>query len=101
MTAILAAAGRAAACLVLLLAMVTAVFWTWMGPQGSWTLAWLAAMFVTITGAVWGLVALQPEMTPAPCPCSCLCGCPSPGRCDPDWSTSWRDPCRMNIHQEA
>jgi hypothetical protein len=52
---------RAAACLVLLLAMVTAVFWTWMGPQGSWTLAWLAAMFVTITGAVWGLVALQPE----------------------------------------
>ncbi len=52
---------RAAACLVLVLAMVTAVFWTWMGPQGSWTLAWLAAMFVTITGAVWGLVALQPE----------------------------------------
>jgi hypothetical protein len=52
---------RGAACLVLVLAMVTAVFWTWMGPQGSWTLAWRAAMLVTITGPVWGLVALQPE----------------------------------------
>ena len=92
---------RGAACLVLLLAMVTAVFWTWMGPQGSWTLAWLAAMFVTITGAVWGLVALQPQWVPAPCPCNCWCSCPAPCQRDDDDTPGWCDPCRMNIHQEA
>lgn len=49
MSAVLAAA-RAAGCLVVILAMTAAIFWTWAGPQGLWTVVWLVAMGLALTG---------------------------------------------------
>jgi hypothetical protein len=64
-TAVLAAAARAAAWAalgaVLVLAAAAAALWAAYGPQGLWTLAWLAVMFAVITGAVLAVTALQPK----------------------------------------
>jgi hypothetical protein len=60
-TAILAAAARAVLAAVLVLAAVTSVFWVAYGPQNFWTVLWLLAMFVTITGGGVALAALQPR----------------------------------------
>ena len=61
MTAVLAAIGRAVLEAVLVLAAAASVFWAAVGPQDFWTPVWLAAMFVTVTGAVLGVSALQPK----------------------------------------
>jgi hypothetical protein len=60
-TAVLAAVARAVLEAVLVLAAVASVFWAATGPQDFRTLARLAVMFVTITGAVLGVSALQPK----------------------------------------
>ena len=61
MTAVLAAAARGALYAVMVLAVLAGSLWTAYGPQGLWTMAWLAAMLAVILGAGLGLHALQPE----------------------------------------
>lgn len=61
MTAVLAAAARVVLGGVLVLAGFASMLWVAYGPQGPWTVAWLAVVFVTVTGAVLGLHALQPK----------------------------------------
>ena len=61
MTAVLAAAARAVLGAVLVLAVLASLLWVAYGPQGLWTVAWLAAVFVVVTGAGLGLHALQPK----------------------------------------
>lgn len=61
MTAVLAAVGRVVLEAVLVLAAAAAIFWAATGPQDFWTPVRLAVMFVTVTGAVLGISALQPK----------------------------------------
>ena len=42
MTAVLAALGRYALVALLLAVVVASLLWTAFGPQGAWTLAWIA-----------------------------------------------------------
>lgn len=60
-TAVLAAAARAVLGAVLVLAAFVSLLWTAYGPQGLWTLAWLAVVFAVVTGAGLGIAALQPK----------------------------------------
>lgn len=60
MTAVLAVA-RVVVDAVLVLAAIAAVLSAAARPQGFWTVFWLAAMFVMITGAVVGVAALQAQ----------------------------------------
>jgi hypothetical protein len=60
-TAVLAAIARVVLEAVRVLAAAASVLWAAVGPQGWQTPAWLAVMFVTITGAVLGVSALQPK----------------------------------------
>lgn len=47
---------------VMVLACLASLLWVAYGPQGLlWTPAWLAAVFVVVTGAALGLSALQPK----------------------------------------
>ena len=57
----IAAAGRAVVETALVVAAAAAVYQVVSRPQGFWTVAWLAVMFVTLTGVVWGWSALQPK----------------------------------------
>jgi hypothetical protein len=57
-TAVLAVA-RVVVDAVLVLAAIAAVLSAAARPQGFWTVFWLAAMFVMVTGAVVGVAALQ------------------------------------------
>ncbi len=61
MTAVPAAAARVVLGAVLVLAAAASVLWAAYGPQGFWTLAWLAAMSVTVMAAVLGMAALAPR----------------------------------------
>jgi hypothetical protein len=54
-----AAAARAVLAAVLVLAAVASLLWVAYGPQGLWTVAWLAVVFAVVTGAVLGLSALE------------------------------------------
>jgi hypothetical protein len=60
-TAVLAAAARAVLAAVLVLAAFASLLWVAYGPQGLWTVAWLAVVFVVVTGTGLGLHALQPK----------------------------------------
>lgn len=62
MTAVLAAAARAVLAAVLVLAALASLLWTAYGPQGLWTVAWLAVVFAVVTGAGLGIAALQPKV---------------------------------------
>ena len=61
MTAVLAAAARVVLAAVMVLAAFAAVLWTAYGPQGLWTVAWLAVVFAVVTGAGLGIAALRPK----------------------------------------
>jgi hypothetical protein len=61
MTAVLTAAARAVLGAVLFAAAAGSLLWVAYGPQGLWTVAWLAGVFAVVTGAGLGLHALQPK----------------------------------------
>lgn len=69
MTAVLAAAARAALVAVMVLAVLTGSLYAAYGPQGWWVMAWLAAMLAVTLGAGLTLHALRPrDREPAPEP---------------------------------
>jgi hypothetical protein len=57
-TAVLAAAARVTLAAVLVLACAAAVLWTAYGPQGCWTVAWLALIWAVVACAVLAWAAL-------------------------------------------
>ncbi|HET9973923.1 MAG TPA: hypothetical protein VFQ68_37220 [Streptosporangiaceae bacterium] len=61
MTAVLAAAARVVLAAVLVLAGFASMLWVAYGPQGLWTVAWLAVVFVTVTGAGLAWETLEPK----------------------------------------
>jgi hypothetical protein len=61
-TAVLAAAARAALVAVMVLAVLVAPLCAMYGPQGlPWTAGWMAGMLAVILGAGLGLHALEPK----------------------------------------
>lgn len=52
---------RAVLAAVLVLAVFASLLWVAYGPQGLWTMAWLAVVFAVVTGAVLAWETLEPK----------------------------------------
>jgi hypothetical protein len=61
LAAVLAAAARFVLAAFLAMAAAASLLWVAYGPQGLWTVAWLAVVFAVVTGAGLGIAALQPK----------------------------------------
>jgi hypothetical protein len=60
-TAVLAVAARAVLGAVLVLVSLASMLWAAYGPQGAWTLAWLAVVFAVTGCAALAWSALPPR----------------------------------------